>query len=180
MAEKKHRHLVDLGLAMMSHASLPLHFWDETFYSSIYLINRLSTPILLDKTPLVVLFNQKSHYSFLNVFGCLCYPYLRPYNCHKLEPKVKACTFLDYCYRQKGYKLLSPSSRLYISKNVIFNEYQYPFIFCHLSLHGVLLQKLCYLLYNLWSLKNWLLLLMLVNLTCHILLIFPISLLHLL
>jgi hypothetical protein len=29
VVERKHRHLVETGLALLAHSSLPLHFWDE-------------------------------------------------------------------------------------------------------------------------------------------------------
>lgn len=39
VAERKHRHIVELSLAIINHASLPLSLWDEIFASAIYLIN---------------------------------------------------------------------------------------------------------------------------------------------
>jgi GAG-pre-integrase domain len=41
LAERKHRHIIELTLAIMSRASLPPIYWDEIFSSVIYLINRL-------------------------------------------------------------------------------------------------------------------------------------------
>jgi hypothetical protein len=29
--ERKHRHIVETGLALLSHAHLPLKFWDDAF-----------------------------------------------------------------------------------------------------------------------------------------------------
>jgi histone deacetylase 1/2 len=39
--ERKHRQIVEMGLTLLSHASLPLKFWDHSFTQSVYLINRL-------------------------------------------------------------------------------------------------------------------------------------------
>jgi histone deacetylase 1/2 len=39
-AERKHRHIVEVGLALLVHASMPLKFWDEAFLAATYLINR--------------------------------------------------------------------------------------------------------------------------------------------
>jgi histone deacetylase 1/2 len=30
-AERKHRHIVEVGLSILAHASMPLKFWDEAF-----------------------------------------------------------------------------------------------------------------------------------------------------
>jgi histone deacetylase 1/2 len=35
-AERKHRHIVEVGLAVLSHAHMPLKFWDEAFLTAIY------------------------------------------------------------------------------------------------------------------------------------------------
>jgi len=83
-AERKHRHIVEVGLSLLSHASMPLKFWDEAFQSAAYLINRVPSKTISNTTPLERLFHQKPDYSFLRVFGCACWPHLRPYNTHKL------------------------------------------------------------------------------------------------
>lgn len=38
-----------------------------------------------------------------------------------------ACTFLGYSLRQIGYKCLSTIGRVYISRDVFFDEYVFPF-----------------------------------------------------
>jgi histone deacetylase 1/2 len=53
-AERKHRHIVEVGLALLAHASMPLKFWDEAFLAATYLINRTSTKLLQYSTPLSV------------------------------------------------------------------------------------------------------------------------------
>jgi histone deacetylase 1/2 len=37
-AETKHRHIVEVGLALLAIVSMPLKFWDETFLTATYLI----------------------------------------------------------------------------------------------------------------------------------------------
>ncbi|KAF7840881.1 Retrovirus-related Pol polyprotein from transposon TNT 1-94 [Senna tora] len=50
-AERKHRHVTETGLTLLATASLPLKYWDEAFITSVFLINRLPTPRLSNKTP---------------------------------------------------------------------------------------------------------------------------------
>jgi GAG-pre-integrase domain len=83
VAERKHRHIVELSLATISHASIPLKFWDGIFSSIVYLINRL--PSKNDIVPYTKLFNKTPKYLDLKVLGCSCFPYTRPYNKNKLE-----------------------------------------------------------------------------------------------
>ena len=64
----------------------------------------------------------------LKAFGCACYPYLRPFNQNKLQPRSKPCVFLGYPPLTKGYICLDPSSnRIYIACHVLFNESLYSF-----------------------------------------------------
>jgi hypothetical protein len=72
-AEHKHHHIVEVGLSLLAHASMPLKYWDETFLAATYLINRLPTKVLDFSTPLLErLFHEKPNYSGLRTFGCAC------------------------------------------------------------------------------------------------------------
>ena len=127
-AERKHRHIVETGLALLAHASVPIKFWDEAFLTATYLINRLPTRVLDNLCPLERLFKTPPNYSMLRIFGCACWPHLRPYNQHKLSFRSKACVFLGYSGLHKGYKCLDmDSGRIYISRDVIFDETKFPF-----------------------------------------------------
>jgi histone deacetylase 1/2 len=84
-AERKHRHIVEMGLALLAHASMPLKYWDEAFLTATYLINRTPTKLLAYETPLQKLLGATPDYSSFRVFGCACWPNLHPYTQHKLE-----------------------------------------------------------------------------------------------
>uniref|UniRef100_A0A803Q9W1 Integrase catalytic domain-containing protein n=1 Tax=Cannabis sativa TaxID=3483 RepID=A0A803Q9W1_CANSA len=127
LAERKHRHIVENGLALLAQASLPLKFWDEAFRTAVYLHNRLPTPLLQLKSPLETLFHTKPDYTSFKTFGCKCYPNIRPYNKHKLEFRSSPCTFMGYSLNHKGYKCLDSNGRLYISRDVIFDEFSFPY-----------------------------------------------------
>ncbi|WVZ90814.1 hypothetical protein U9M48_037076 [Paspalum notatum var. saurae] len=127
-AERKHRHIVEVGLALLAYASMPLKFWDDAFISAVYLINRTPSKVLDYETPLERLYHTKPDYASLRVFGCACWPNLRPYNSHKLQFRSKQCVFLGYSPLHKGFKCLDISSgRVYISRDVTFDESMFPF-----------------------------------------------------
>ena len=88
-AERKHCHIVETGLTLLAHASVPFHFWSDAFTTTCFLINRLPSRLLHMKTPLELLLGQIPDYTFLKVFGCACWPHLRPYNNRKLEFRSK-------------------------------------------------------------------------------------------
>ena len=120
--ERKHRHIVETGLTFLAQAHLPLKFWWNAFHTATFIINRLPTPILDNKSPFEKLFTKKPDYSVMRVFGCACFPYLRPYNHHKLE-----CIFLGYSSLHKGYLCLHSSGRIYIINHVTFDESCFSF-----------------------------------------------------
>ena len=80
------------------------------------------------KTPIELLLHETPDYTFFKVFGCACWPHLRPYNHRKLEFRSKKCVFLGYSSLHKGYKCLHvPTNRVYISRDVVFDENVFPF-----------------------------------------------------
>jgi hypothetical protein len=69
---------------------------------------------------------------FLRTFGCACWPNLRPFNPQKLEFRSKQCVFLGYSNHHKGFKCLEPTTgRIYISRDVVFDEHLFPFSKLH-------------------------------------------------
>jgi histone deacetylase 1/2 len=127
--ERRHRHIVETGLTLLGQCKAPLKFWNYAFETSVYLINRMPTSVLRNKSPFETLFHQPPNYGFLRTFGCLCFPFLRPYNAHKLDYRSTPCVFLGYSSCHLCYRCLNLSSdRIYISRHVRFHENSFPFI----------------------------------------------------
>ena len=112
---------MNMSLTLLS-SYLPLSFWDEAFSTSVYLINLLPTPILNQLSLLEKLFGRKPNYPSLKKFCCQCYPFIKPYQSHKLSYRSTPCTFLGYSSSHKVYKCLSQDGRTYISRHVLFNK----------------------------------------------------------
>ena len=127
VAECRHCHIVETGLSLLAHSSLPTNYWFEAFNTAVYLINRM--PIVSKVSPYEALFHAAPDYTPLCIFGCACYPWLRPYQPCKLDFKLIKCVFLGYSLSHKGYRCLDPSTgRIYISRHVIFYEQTFPFL----------------------------------------------------
>ncbi|GAA0157982.1 transmembrane signal receptor [Lithospermum erythrorhizon] len=127
-AERKHRHIVETGLTLLAKASMPLKYWDDAFSSAVYLINRLPNKSLDYMSPYQKVCGRHPQYNLLKVFGCRCYPYLRPYNKHKLHFRSLPCIFTGYSFQHKGYKCFHlASGREYIVRHVVFDEQLFPF-----------------------------------------------------
>ena len=125
--ERKHRHVVETGLALLSHASLPMKYWHYAFQTSTFLINRMPSKVLKYDFPYFTLFRKHLDYKSLRVFGCLCYPFIRPYNTHKLQYRSVQCLFLGYSLNHKGFLCLDyATGRVYITPHVVFDESTFP------------------------------------------------------
>ncbi|KAI3810393.1 hypothetical protein L1987_20005 [Smallanthus sonchifolius] len=128
IVERRHRHVVETGLSLLAHSSLPQRFWHFAFETAVYLINRLPSRVSSNKSPFEHVFKRKPDYSFLRVFGSQCFPYLRPYNRHKIEFRSTPCVFLGYSLSHHGYRCFDPSTeRIYIARHVRFNEQAFPY-----------------------------------------------------
>ena len=128
IAERKHRHIVETGLTLLHQASLPTKYWTYAFAVAVYLINRLPSQVTDAISPYAKLFGRPPNYLKLRVFGCLCFPWLRPYNTHKLQPRSLPCIFMGYSLTQSAYMCLHlPTGRLYVSRHVQFVENQFPY-----------------------------------------------------
>lgn len=92
-AERKHRHIVEVGLALLANASMPLKFWDEASLTATYLMNIRPSKVINFENPITCLFGISPDYKSFRVFGCACWPNLRPYNTRKLafRSKKKMC-----------------------------------------------------------------------------------------
>lgn len=127
-AERKHKHVVEIGHSLLHHANLPPQLWSFAFTTATYLINRMPKPIHHMQSSFEVLFNIKPDYNKLHSFGCLCFPWLKPYTKNKLQPRSKPCIFLGYSMSQHAYFCLEPlSNRIYVSRHVNFVENSFPY-----------------------------------------------------
>jgi histone deacetylase 1/2 len=111
---------------------MPLKFWDQAFLTATNLINILPSKVLNHQTPVELLLKEKPQYNSLHVFGCACWPNLRPYNTKKLSFRSAQCVFLGYSSLRKVFKCLEPNTgRIYVSRDVVFDEEVFPFASMH-------------------------------------------------
>jgi histone deacetylase 1/2 len=138
---------VEVGLSLLAQASMPLKYWDQAFLAATHIINILPSKVLDHKTPVELLLKEKPHYASLRVFGCACWPNLRPYNTRKLSFRSTRCVFLGYSSLHKGFKCLEPSTgRVYISQDVIFDEEVFSFSELHSNVRARLRDEISLLL----------------------------------
>lgn len=87
----------------------------------------MPTPVLHLKSPFEILYHSPPSLSHLRVFGCACYPSMKPYRSNKLEPKTTECIFLVYASQYKGYVCYAlKDHKLIVSRHVVFYEHKFP------------------------------------------------------
>ncbi|GMJ03321.1 hypothetical protein HRI_004001300 [Hibiscus trionum] len=127
VVERKHRHITEMALTLLAQASMPLKFWSYAVLTAVYIINRLPSKTLDHISPHQRLTSKVPDYSFLKVFGCECFPHLRPFQQHKLSFRSKPCLFLGYSPKHHGYQCVDDTGKIYITRNMVFNEHIFPF-----------------------------------------------------
>ncbi|GJR38108.1 ribonuclease H-like domain-containing protein [Tanacetum coccineum] len=111
---------------LLFQAHLPPHFWVEALYMAAHLLNILPSTAINHDIPHTRLYNTKPIYTFLRVFGCLCYPHLD--SSHKLAPRSTPCIFLRYPSNHRGYRCLDlATNKVIISRHVTFDETVFPY-----------------------------------------------------
>jgi len=119
--ERKHQHILNVGRALLFQSKLPKKFWSYALVHATYIINKVSSFILIDKSPHQLLFQQDPDFESFKVFGSLCFASTVCSHRTKLAPREKKCIFLGYRTGVKGYILFDLKTRqIFISRNVIF------------------------------------------------------------
>jgi histone deacetylase 1/2 len=142
-AQRKHCHIIEVGLALLANASMPIKFWGEAFLTATFLINLLPSKVINLESPVERLLHVTPNYDALHTLGCACWPNLHPYNTRKLAFCSKQCVFLGYSPLHKGVKCLDvPTGRVYISRDVVFDENVFPFQGLHPNVGALLKQQI--------------------------------------
>lgn len=127
VAERKHRHLLEVARSLKFQSHVPSKFWGECVLTACFLINRLPTPILSWKCPFELLYHKSPDFSRLKVFGCLAYATNPSYH-DKFSHKAIPSVFMGYSLVQKGYLLFSLETKtFFVNRDVVFHETIFPF-----------------------------------------------------
>ncbi|XP_040937219.1 uncharacterized protein [Gossypium hirsutum] len=127
IAERKHRHLLEITRALCFQSNVPLKFWGDCILTACYIINRLPSSVLAWRMPFELLYKKSPDFSHFRVFGCLCFA-VNPHNSDKFSSRSLPSVFLGYSPSKKGYILFCLDSRkFFVSRNVHFVEDVFPF-----------------------------------------------------
>jgi len=104
VVERKHRHILNIARAIRFQSQLPIRYWGYCIKAALYLMNRLPSSTIANKSPYELLHSKIPTLSHLKVIGCLCYTSVLPKG-DKFAERAIPTIFLGYSELQKGYIL---------------------------------------------------------------------------
>ncbi|KAG6471101.1 hypothetical protein ZIOFF_072198 [Zingiber officinale] len=102
---------------------MPAKFWGEAVRHAVYLLNRLPTKALGDRTPFEAWMGRKPHLANLRVFGCVAYVKNTTPHLKKLDDRSPPMVYLGVEEGCKAHRLFDPRhGKLQVSRDVVFQE----------------------------------------------------------
>jgi len=127
VVERKHRYILELARAIRFQGSIPIKYWGHCVLGAVYMINRLPSTALHNKSPFEVFHGVKGSLTHLRTMGCLCYAKCLPPG-DKFEAKAVPAVHMGYSDVTKGYVLYNLLTHsFFISRDVSFREDSFPF-----------------------------------------------------
>jgi len=71
--KRKHKHILNVIRTLMFQSNLRKHFWFYAIKHVVFMINRISSPVIQNKTHFELLYNDSPDLYMITIFGCLCY-----------------------------------------------------------------------------------------------------------
>jgi len=123
VSERKNRTIMEMARCLLFEKKVPKMFWAELVNTATYLLNRLPTRALDNKTPYEAMRGSKPSVQHLKVFGGVCYSQVPKEKRAKLDEKAEIGVFMGYSSVTKGYRIYQPlSKKLIVSRDVKFDE----------------------------------------------------------
>ncbi|KMS94207.1 hypothetical protein BVRB_023730, partial [Beta vulgaris subsp. vulgaris] len=127
IAERMNRTVVDRARTLLTHAALPIKYWQFAIAAAVHVTNRLPTNANNRRSPYELWTGKLPDISHLRVFGCRAYAHVPDQKRRKFDPKAASCIFLGYAMEQKGYQLQDETTlKTIVSRDVSFDEALLP------------------------------------------------------
>jgi len=125
VVERKNRTVMEMARALLKSMEVPGSFWAEAVKHSVYLLNRLPTKAMGNRTPYEAWNGRRPQLGHVRVFGCkghvkIVLPHLK-----KLEDRSKPMVYLGLEEGSKAHRMFDPQTRrIVVSRDVVFEEGQ--------------------------------------------------------
>ncbi len=131
MSERKHRHIVEMGLTYMKNSGVPKHLWVEAFTTAVYLINRLPSSVINMQSQFSALYGRDTFQGEVTTFSDTSDRYtLNQSSEHSSDSTVQgadnSCSKPFYLWPITGDLSLVRSSAQHVSADLPDNISQVP------------------------------------------------------
>lgn len=121
--ERRNRTVIEMARSILKGMLVPRNLWGEAVRHVVYVLNRVSTKALKDKTPYEACSRRKPHLEHLIVFGCIDHTRVANGHLRKLDNRSMKLVHLGCEPGSKAYQLLDPYiGKVYVSRDVKFEE----------------------------------------------------------
>lgn len=126
--KRKYQHILNVGRALLYQSKLPASYWSYALLHATFIINRVTSPTLHNKSPYKLLHDKFPDIDSFKVFGSLCYSTSLHSHITKLAARARKFVFLGYSIGFKGFVLLDIHTiEIHISTHVSFHEHIPPY-----------------------------------------------------
>lgn len=114
---------MEMARSIIFEKNLPNTFWAEAVATSVYLLNRLATKAVSEKTPIEAWSGIKPSVKHLKIFGSICYYHIPEVKRSKLDAKARKGIFVGYATESKGYRIYDLTDcKIAIKRDVTIDE----------------------------------------------------------
>ena len=123
IVECRNRTVMAMTRSLLKSMHVPAKLWGEAVRHAVYLLNRLPTKALGERTPFEAWMGRKPHLAHLRVFGCVAYVKNTTPHLKKLDDRSSPMVYFGVEEGCKAHRLYDPGSgKLQISRDVLFQE----------------------------------------------------------
>jgi len=121
VVERKHQHILNIIRALIFQSNLSKLFWNFTVSHAIFLLNRLPSKVLHNKSTYDILYGSSPDLTFIKVFDCEAFASTLTHNKTKLDPRARWYAYLGHRQGIKDSLLYDYTpERFFLSRNVFF------------------------------------------------------------
>lgn len=123
VVERKNRSVMEMARALLKSMGVLGRFWAEAVRHAMYLLNRLPTKAMGDRTPYEAWNGKKPHLGHLKIFGCK--GHARPGVSHlkKLDDRSVPMVYFGKEEGSKAHRMFNPQTNMIVvSRDVVFEE----------------------------------------------------------
>jgi hypothetical protein len=123
VVERRNRSVMAMARSLLKGMCVPGRLWGEAVRHAVYILNRLPTKAMGNRTPYEAWTGKKPHLAHLRVFGCTAHAKITTPHLKKLDDRSAPYVYLGVEEGSKAHRLFDPRrGRIHVSRDVIFEE----------------------------------------------------------